>query len=161
MSSVKNQVLIRNLAMSGVYTLPRWDNIRQSAPRAVVYRLIDCRDSVVFYLVKIVVTTVLIVAISEISRRNSLVAAILASIPLVSVLAMVWLYIDTKSVAQVSSLASNVFWLVLPSTALFLSLPLLLRAGVNFYLALGIAIGITVACYFMMVLALAHFGVKL
>ncbi len=113
-----------------------------------------------YYLVKIVITTALIVAISEISKRSSLIAAILASIPIVSVLAMVWLYIDTKSVIQVSNLASNVFWLVLPSLVLFLTLPLLLKQGLNFYLALGIAIGVTAGCYFLMVSALGYFGVR-
>jgi len=64
-----------------------------------------------YYLAKIAVTTVLIVAISEIAKRSSLLGAILASVPLVSVLAMSWLYIDTKDVNKVSELASSVFWL--------------------------------------------------
>ena len=114
-----------------------------------------------YYLLKVAVTTVLIVAISEITKRSSLVGAILASVPLVSVLAMLWLYIDTKDVHKVSALASSVFWLVLPSLALFLVLPQMLKHGVNFYLSLGISVAITVACYFLMVSALNHYGVKL
>ena len=80
-----------------------------------------------YYLIKIAVTTILIVAISEVAKRSSLVGAILASVPLVSVLAMIWLYIYTKDVNKVSDLASSVFWLVLPSLALFLVLPELLK----------------------------------
>ena len=114
-----------------------------------------------YYLVKIAITTVLIVAISEIAKRSSFVGAILASIPLVSVLAMLWLYIDTKDVAKVSALSTSVFWLVLPSLALFVALPLLLKQGINFYLSLGISIGITVGCYFLTVSALNHYGIKL
>lgn len=114
-----------------------------------------------YYLVKIAVTTVLIVLISEIAKRSSMVGAILASIPLVSVLAMLWLYIDTNDVSKVSALASSVFWLVLPSLALFIALPLLLRQGLNFYLSMSISIAITVACYFLMVAVLSHFGIKL
>lgn len=114
-----------------------------------------------YYLVKIAITTVLIVAISEIAKRSSFVGAILASIPLVSVLAMVWLYIDTKDVAKVSALSSSVFWLVLPSLALFVAFPLLLKQGINFYLSLGISIGIALGCYFLTVSALNHYGVKL
>ena len=106
-------------------------------------------------------TTILIVAISEIARRSSLIGAILASVPLVSVLAMIWLYIDTKDVNKVSALASSVFWLVLPSLALFLVLPLLLKHGMNFYLSLGISVAITVVCYFVMVSALNHYDIKL
>jgi hypothetical protein len=115
----------------------------------------------IYYLVKIALTTILIVAISEIAKRSSFVGAILASIPLVSVLAMLWLYIDTRDVARVSSLSTSVFWLVLPSLALFVSLPLLLKQGLNFYLSIGISIALTVTCYWLMVTILGHFGIKL
>ena len=114
-----------------------------------------------YYVVKKALTSFLIVIISEIARRSSLVAAILASIPLVSVLAMLWLYIDTKDVARVSALASSVFWLVLPSLALFLALPLLLKQGLNFYLSLSIAIILTTLCYVLMIAVLNRYGVKL
>ena len=114
-----------------------------------------------YYIVKIVVTTALIVLISEISKRHSLVAAILASIPLVSVIAMVWLYIDTKDVNSVGALASNIFWLVIPSLALFISLPILLKSGVNFYVSLAISIAITSACYYAMVMMLPRIGTNL
>jgi hypothetical protein len=112
-------------------------------------------------MVKIAVTTVLIVAISEIARRSSFVGAILASIPLVSVLAMLWLYIDTKSVDKVSALSTSVFWLVLPSLVLFVALPVLLKYGLNFYLSMGISIVLTVTCYWIMVVGLDQFGIKL
>lgn len=114
-----------------------------------------------YYLVKIVITTASIVLISEVAKRSSLIGALLASIPLVSVLAMLWLYIDTKDAMKVSALATSVFWLVIPSLALFLTLPLLLKAGINFYFSLGLSIGLTVLCYWLMVTILGHFGVKL
>ncbi len=114
-----------------------------------------------YYLLKIAITTALIVAISEIAKRSTLAGAILASIPLISVLAMLWLYVDTKDVDKVGTLATSVFWLVLPSLALFVSLPLLLKQGLNFYLSMGLSIGITVMCYFLMLTVLGHFGVKL
>jgi len=116
---------------------------------------------VVYYVVKIALTSFLIVVISEIARRSSLFAAVLASIPLVSVLAMFWLYIDTKDVARVSALASSVFWLVLPSLALFLALPVLLKQGLNFYLSISIAIVLTTICYVLMIAVLNRYGVKL
>ena len=114
-----------------------------------------------YYIVKIAVTTILIVAISEVAKRSSLIGAILASVPLVSVLAMIWLYVDTKDVNKISALATSVFWLVLPSLALFLVLPSLLKYGINFYVSLSISVAVTVICYFIMVQALNHFGVKL
>lgn len=114
-----------------------------------------------YYLLKIAVTTLLIVVISEVAERSSLAGAVLASIPLISVLAMMWLYIDTKDVAKVSALSSSVFWLVIPSLALFVSLPLLLKQGLNFYLSLGVSIGLTVGCYFLMIGILNHYGIEL
>jgi len=114
-----------------------------------------------YYLVKIAITTILIVVISEIAKRSTFVGAILASVPLISVLAMIWLYIDTKDATKVSSLSIGVFWLVIPSLALFLALPFLLKQGLNFYLSISISIGLTVGCYWIMVSALDHFGVEL
>ncbi|MDO8860578.1 DUF3147 family protein [Haliea sp. E1-2-M8] len=114
-----------------------------------------------YYISKIIITTALIVLISEIAKRSSLVGAILASIPLVSVLAMIWLYAETRDTAAVSALASSIFWLVLPSLALFVTLPVLLGRGLGFYPALGTAIALTVVCYYLMVLILGYLGVKL
>jgi len=114
-----------------------------------------------YYLLKIAITTALIVAISEIARRSSFIAAVLASIPLVSVLAMIWLYVDTGDANRVSELATSVFWLVIPSLALFIALPLLLKYGVNFYVSMSLSIAVTVLCYWLMVTILGHYGVKL
>jgi len=114
-----------------------------------------------YYLVKIAVTTILIVVISEIAKRSSFIGAVLASIPLVSVLAMTWLYIDTNDSGKVSELATSVFWLVIPSLALFVTLPILLKYGLNFYFSMGVSIVVTVLCYWAMVVILNHYGVKL
>jgi hypothetical protein len=114
-----------------------------------------------YYLTKIAITTLLIVLISEIAKRSSFVGAVLASVPLVSVLAMVWLYIDTSDVERVSALSSSIFWLVIPSLALFISLPLLLKQGIHFYPAMAISIAITVLCYWLMLGVLRHFAVEL
>ncbi len=110
---------------------------------------------------KLAITALLIVAISEIAKRSSLMGAVLASIPLVSVLGMTWLYIDTQDAEKVASLAASIFWLVLPSLALFIALPVLLRLGVNFTLSMGVSIALTVAAYFLMIVVLGKFGIRL
>jgi len=115
-----------------------------------------------FYIVlKTLITTILIVAISEISKRSSILGAILASIPLVSVLAMMWLYIDTQDIQKVGALSINIFFLILPSIPLFLIFPYLLKQQINFYLSLGIGIAITAGFYFLMILILRRFGIEL
>lgn len=113
-----------------------------------------------YYITKVVVSAVLIVAISELAKRSSLMGAILASIPLTSVIAMIWLYHDTGDTARISALASNIVWLVLPSLALFISLPLLLKTGLGFYLSLFISIVLTVLCYTLMINGLRLLGIE-
>ncbi len=114
-----------------------------------------------YYIVKLVITTVLIVLISEISKRSTLVGSILASIPLVSVLAMIWLYIDTDNSKRVIELSNSIFWLIIPSLTLFIALPLLLKKGMEFYSSMAISIILTAITYYLMVLMLQKFGIKL
>jgi hypothetical protein len=109
--------------------------------------------------IKVIVTAVLVVAISEVAKRSSLMGALLASIPVTSLLAMTWLYIDTGDSAKVADMAGGIFWLVLPSLALFVSLPLMLRAGWPFAWSLAASAAITVACYFLMLAVLRRLGV--
>ena len=123
--------------------------------------LTNSRQTMAYYIVKVVISAILIVIISEISKRSSLVGAILASVPLVSVLAMVWLYIDTRDIDRITGLASGIFWLVLPSLALFISLPLLLKQGINFYLSMTLSILITIVCYWLMITILDQVGIEL
>jgi len=114
-----------------------------------------------YYLIKIAITTTLIVAISEVAKRSSFAGAVLASVPLISVLALFWLYIETKDINKVSELSSSVFWLVLPSLALFVALPVLLKQGFNFYVSISFSITLTILCYWLMVTVLKHYGINL
>jgi hypothetical protein len=114
-----------------------------------------------YFAVKIIATSVLIVTISEVAKRSTLIGALLASVPFISVLAMVWLYIDTKNVERVSTLSTNIVWLVIPSLPLFIVLPVLLRRGINFYLSLSISLSIMIIGYCLIIIALGKYGVKL
>lgn len=112
-----------------------------------------------YYFLKFVISALLIVAISEISKRYSLAAGILASLPIVSVLAMIWLYIDTASIEKVSRLSTSIFWMVLPSLSLFLVLPLLLKYKVSFYPALLVSSLVMVLLYYVMIVVLRKLGI--
>jgi hypothetical protein len=76
------------------------------------------------------------------------------------VLAMIWLYADTKDTAQVSALSKSIFWLVLPSLALFLLLPVLLERGHAFYTSLAVSAGVTILLYFSAIAAFRHFSFR-
>ena len=114
-----------------------------------------------YYIAKLAITALLVLLISETSKKSSLVGGILASLPIVSYLAMIWLYADTKSVEKVANLSTSIFWLVLPSLSLFVLLPVLLKRYINFYLSLGIATFIIVGTYFIMVFVLKKTGISL
>ena len=114
-----------------------------------------------YYILKLIITAVLIVLISEISKRNSLFGALLASIPIVSVLGMFWLYIDTKNIEKISNLSMGIFWLVLPSLVLFLILPVFLKQGMNFYFSIMLSILITAGFYALMIFLLGVFNIKI
>lgn len=111
------------------------------------------------YFLKVALTSAVIVAVAEIAKRSTLWAAILASLPLTSLLAFVWLYVDTGDLERVAALAQNIFWFVFPSLLLFLALPLLLRTGWGFWASLGASCIITIAAYFAMIWGLARIGV--
>ena len=113
-----------------------------------------------YLLTKTIISAVIITAVSEISKRSSLFGAILASLPLVSFLGMIWLYIDTNSVEKVAELSYSVFWMVIPSLSLFIILPRLVKRY-NFYLALFVSTTIMVGFYFLMVRILKYFGITL
>ena len=79
------------------------------------------------YVLKFVISATLIVLASEIARRSTVLGALIISLPLVSYLGIIWLYVDTKDTQQVAALSWDIIWLVLPSLSLFAALPLLLR----------------------------------
>jgi hypothetical protein len=100
-----------------------------------------------YLVLKFGLSAALLVAVSEIAKRSSVWAALVASLPLTSLLAIVWLYIDTKDVQKIATLSSDIFWLVIPSLALFPVLALLLRTGVAFWWAMAGAIAATLMAY--------------
>ncbi len=113
------------------------------------------------YALKIVVTSALVVDISEVAKRSTLFGALIASLPLTSLLAFVWLYADTRDPGRIAALASGIFWLVLPSLVLFLALPILLRQGLGFWPSLAISMAMTAASYGAMLWVLKQAGVEI
>ncbi len=114
-----------------------------------------------YYALKVLVSAVLIVAVSEIAKRSTFIGGLIASLPLVSILAFVWLYVDTRSAEKIAALSYSIFWLVLPSLSLFVALPWLLKKTGNFYLSLGGAIATMLAIYGILVLILRRFDIEL
>jgi len=110
-----------------------------------------------YLIVKFATSAAVIVAVSEIAKRYSFMAALLASLPLTSLLAFVWLYLDTKDAGKIITLSYEIAWLVVPSILFFITLPLALKYGLNFWLALTVAAIVTAVAYGGMTLVLSYF----
>ncbi|MBB3064993.1 MULTISPECIES: DUF3147 family protein [Limibacillus] len=113
-----------------------------------------------FAIFKALLSGVIIMAISEIGKRSSAFAALVASLPLISVMGMVWLWGETGDRSRLADHAEATFWYVLPSLPMFLLLPALLRSGVNFWLALALSCLLTTLLYLIMVWVLPRFGIR-
>jgi hypothetical protein len=110
---------------------------------------------------KVAITAVLVVAISEAGKRSSALGALLASLPLTSLLAFVWIYGETGDAAKIAALSQSIFWYVLPSLVLFVALPMLIANGVGFWPSLALSCGLTFVAYLAMIWILGRFGVAL
>ena len=121
-----------------------------------------CRYAVcVPFLVKVVVSALVIALVSELGKRFTLFGAILASLPLTSILALTWLYVDTRDEQPVIALSVGIFWAVLPSLLFFLVLPVLLRSGVAFTPALLVSCVVMAVGYGLYAVLLRQFGIEL
>ena len=115
-----------------------------------------------YLVIKALLSGAIVAAVSEIARRYPGWGGLLASLPLTSLLAFVWLYLDTGNAQAVAELSRGIFWLVLASLPLFVVLPMLLtRAQWPFWPSLGAACAVTVVAYFVLVWGLRRAGVAI
>ena len=113
-----------------------------------------------YIVIKTILTVIIIVTISEIARRSSFVAGILASIPLTSALAITWLYLDTKDIRSVIDLSNSILLLIPPSLVFFIVLPLALKR-LDFFYSFFISISATVLVYWVYISLLSRFDIRL
>ena len=114
-----------------------------------------------FLAIKALLSGILIAAASEVAKRYPGVGALIASLPLVSVLGMIWLWNDKPDAANMAAHSEATFWFVLPSLPMFLLIPLLLRQGISFWLALLAGCLLTIALYTLTIWAGPKLGLRL
>lgn len=114
-----------------------------------------------YLFIKAALSGVVIAAASEVARRWPGWGALIVSLPLVSILAMLWLWRDTHDPVRLAAHAEATFWFVLPSLPMFLLIPLLLRQGAPFWAALLAGCGLTLVLYLGMVQVGPKFGLRL
>lgn len=114
-----------------------------------------------YLIVKAAISGLLIALASEVARRNPGWGGLIVSLPLTSILAMLWLWRDTSDPERIAGLSMGAFWFVIPSLPMFAVLPILLRSGVGFWVSFALVIAGTVALYALMFWAAPRLGLKL
>ena len=110
---------------------------------------------------KYAVTAAVIVLVSEVAKRCDKAGALLSSLPLVTVMVMIWLYLGKQGSAKIGNHAFYTFWYVLPTLPMFLVMPWLMAKGMNFWVALILCAAITFACFLLTAIIAKRFGVNL
>ena len=114
-----------------------------------------------WFVIKAFLSGLIVAAVSTVAKRYPGFGALIASLPLVSVLGMIWLWHDKPDAANMAAHAQATFWFVLPSLPMFLLIPALLRAGVPFWISLAAGCVLTVALYLTMTWIGPRFGLRL
>jgi F0F1-type ATP synthase assembly protein I len=114
-----------------------------------------------YLIIKAVVSGVLVMIISEVARRSPGLGGLIASLPLVSVLGIIWLWRDTSDLERIASHAEATFWFVLPSLPMFLAFPTMLRHGIGFWLVLILSCALTMVLYLITVWILPKIGITI
>ena len=103
----------------------------------------------------------IIALISLAARRSPAVGALIASLPLLSLLAMIWLWLDKRDAVLLAAQSEATFWYVLPSLPMFLLIPWMLRTGISFWATLAAGCVLTILLYLVTIVIAARFGVRL
>lgn len=110
-----------------------------------------------YFVIKTLITALLVAGISEAGKRFTTFGAVLASLPITSLLAFIWLYHDTKDVQKVSALSWEILWMVIPSLVFFVAVPVLLKY-LRFYPAILMAAAVTAGAYFLWMMLIRKLG---
>ncbi|MEQ1687471.1 MAG: DUF3147 family protein [Sphingopyxis sp.] len=113
------------------------------------------------FIIRAALSGIIIAIIALVSRRYPGVGGLIASLPLISVLGMVWLWHDTGDREAVATYLQSAFWYFLPTIPMFIFMPMMLRGGASFWLTLAVGVIVTMLLYVLMNRALAAYGITL
>jgi hypothetical protein len=102
----------------------------------------------------------IVATVSEVAKRYPAIGAVILSLPLISILAFIWLWRDMSDKEGIAVLSQSKFWFILPTLPMFLVLPALLRAGAGFWPALGLSCLLTIFLYATMAWTLGKLGIS-
>ena len=114
-----------------------------------------------YYLFKVGISAIVIVIVSEVAKRSSIFGALVAALPLTSLLAIIWMWAEKTEISKIAGLSSSIFWLVIPSLLFFVIFPILLNKGIQFWVSFSIASIATIGTYFLLTHILKIIGIKI
>ena len=114
-----------------------------------------------FLITKYALTAFIIVIVSEVAKRSDRLGALIASLPLVTVLVMIWLYVEKQGTTKIADHAYYTFWYVLPTMPMFLLIPWMLRRGISFWPSLLAGIVLTIICFALAAYVLKRWNISL
>src|SRR6478609_88380 len=109
---------------------------------------------------KYLITAGLVVFISEVAKRSDKLGGLIAALPMVTVLTLIWLYAEKQSPEKIANHAWYTFWYVVPTLPMFLAFPWLLQR-MGFWLTMLASIVITLICFYAFAILIKRFGIEL
>ena len=114
-----------------------------------------------FLISKYLITAFIIIFVSEFAKRSDKLGALISSLPLVTIIVMIWLYFENQGNEKISQHAYYTFWYVIPTLPMFLLMPYTLSKGLSFWQSLGISIIFTFICFIITALIGKKYGINL
>lgn len=113
------------------------------------------------FLIKVIISALIIAGVAELAKKNTAMAAILIALPTMTILSMIWIYMDTKDLAKISAFSYEILLAVIPTLLFFMLIPLFIKLYNNFILALALSSIIMVIVFLIYAFVLGKFGIKL
>lgn len=113
-----------------------------------------------FIIIKYLITAAVVVIVSELSKANDKLGALLAALPLVTVLTLIWLYIEQQPATKIANHAYYTFWYVIPTLPMFLLFPYLLPK-LGFWPTLIACVAFTLVVFYLYATVLKQFNINL
>jgi uncharacterized membrane protein (GlpM family) len=112
-------------------------------------------------IIKAIVTAIIVVLVSVISKKSSLIGGILASLPLTSILIFIWMYVEDKNISAIIDLSRIILLMIIPSLLFFVFLIVFLKKEMNFYAAISLSSALMFGSYSAYTFVLSKFGIQL
>lgn len=114
-----------------------------------------------YYVLKVLITAILVLLISEIAKKSTFLAGIVASIPITSFLAFIWTYYETNNLEKISDLSISILYMILPSLIFLIILPLVIKITNSFTISLILASLTTIFSYWIYIIVLNKLNIHL